>query len=265
MLKYFHLEVNNMGIKKTLASIVLAGAMALGVGKIASANILQEIYREDFSASPGWVTNNPARYFCDGSAGNYHQEEIDGSNEYAYKVLPALKAGWHWRLEYDILPVSNSWAGDSRFGFFDSDMILWSPSFMVLNFARVDQGYMPTLEIMDNEGHAMQMHFLESPFTLNTWYHCVIDWNPLTREIYQGVINKDTGVLLGERTASVSGNFSNIDRIGMSTVGDDYAPGATGISRIDNVIVSQIPEPSTLGLLALGGLRFFTLRKSKRS
>jgi len=67
-------------------------------------------------------------------------------------------------------------------------------------------------------------------------------------------LNRTHGIDTYEGTALVSGQFVGIDRIAMLSVGDDYAPGAEGVSYIDNIVVSQVPEPGTILLVGLGGL-----------
>lgn len=81
----------------------------------------------------------------------------------------------------------------------------------------------------------------EFHFQLNTWYSVLVDWNPDNSKLYVGINKKGNPIILAERIFDVPGSFSGIDRLAMSTVGDDYSPGATGISYIDNIIVSQQP------------------------
>lgn len=226
-------------MKRLCLTICLFALVSCGVSTAVADN-WQVVYQTDFSSYPGWITNNPSHYYWDSGLGAYYQREIDGTEEYAYKLLPGLQQGCRWRLEYDILPVGFSWAGDARLGFMDEDMMLWSPASMNLNFARIDQGLVVSLEGRDSQGKHCGKQFFENRFELSVWYHALLDWNPETGDIYVCVTIKDTGEILVEGTVNMQqGSFNGIDRLAMSTIGDDYAPGATGISYIDNIIVSQ--------------------------
>lgn len=221
----------------------------------ASLNI---VYQEDFSSDPGWTTNNPAHYFWDSSTQTYYQESIDASNEYSYKMLPGFQAGNRWRLEYDLLPVNFDWAGDARLSFADSDLDTWPgegkyPQYVTVNFARVDPGYIPYIAWVTSEGNFGGKEYLSNPFTPGIWYNILLDYDPATGELYTLMKERDTATLLLEDTLLVTGTFtSGIDRLAMSTVGDNYAPGATGISYIDNITVSQIPAPGAIILVGIG-------------
>jgi len=229
------------------------------------------VYQTDFSNNKGWQTNNAENYYLDslapGGSLAYYQKLIDPATcppagEYAYHLLPGLKTGVKWCLEYDILAVSRDWASDGRLVFIDADMAVSGQdhnNFFGLNFARIDAGYIPVLEWMDENGNGGQK--LYDPFQLNVWYHCIVEWIPDEGKLYAEIL-KDNGTHLVERNSvDVVGKFTGIDRIAMSTIGDCYAPGATGISYVDNIVVGQIPEPATLLLLGFGGLGLLRKRR----
>jgi len=114
-----------------------------------------------------------------------------------------------------------------------------------------------------NQGWGCLPHFCQ--FTPGEWYHCILDWNPLTDDIYARITNRATGNLVGEASSTTQGSFSGVDRLAMTTIGDDYAPGATGISRIDNVVVSQqIPVPGAivLGVIGVGFVGWLRRRRT---
>ena len=229
-------------MKRLCLTICLFALVSCGVST-ALADNWQVVYQTDFSSDPGWITNNPSHYYWDSGLGAYYQREIDGTEEYAYKLLPGLQQGCRWRLEYDILPKGFDWAGDARLSFADADMDVTAnpptPSYIAINFPRVSGGYTAIVEWCDSEGNQGGAEMWEFHFQLRIWYSVLVDWNPDNSELYVGITERGNPTILAERTFDVPSSFSGIDRLAMSTIGDDYAPGATGISYIDNIIVSQ--------------------------
>jgi len=231
-------------MKNLRLTICLFALFSCGIST-AMANTWQTVYQTDFSSDPGWITNNPNRYYWDSGLGAYYQEEVDDTEEYAYKLLPGLQQGCRWHLEYDILPVGFSWAGDARLSFADVDMDITAnpptPSYIAVNFPRVSGGYTAMIQWCDNTGNQGGAEMWEFHYQVGTWYSVLVDWNPDNSKLYVCINKKGNPTILAERTFDVPGSFNGIDRLAMSTVGDDYAPGATGISYIDNIIVSQQP------------------------
>jgi len=193
------------------------------------------VYQEDFSSDPGWTTNNADRYFWYMLPQAYYQKEIDDSDEYSYKTLPGLQAGMRWRLEYDLYPASFDWAGDARLAFADSDLYVENeegifPQYITLNFSRIDQGYIPMVKWVTSEGNSGGNEYSSNPFTPGIWYDILLDYDPATGQLYTLMKERESGTLLLEDTILITGTFtSGIDRLAMSTIGDDYLPGATGI------------------------------------
>jgi hypothetical protein len=216
------------------------------------------VYQTDFSANPGWITNNSAHYYWDSASGAYYEQERNGSGEYAYRSLSGLQSGQKLRLEFDINPVSNGWATNVGLGFYDSDMSLTNPCQLTLSFARIDAGLYPYLEWADAGGYG-QAGF-PNVFTANQWYHGLLEWNPSSGILYGRITRLSDGSLLGEKTATGLGSITGIDRLAISTVDHTYASGNEAYGYIDNVQVTQTPEPATLSLLALGGLALLRRR-----
>ena len=277
-------------MKKTYLVLMTLG-LALFMSSLGWAAMdWQIVYQTDFATNQGWQTNNANNYYlvsgAPGGSSAYHQKEIDPvscdptscdpdnhTGEYAYHLLPGLTAGLPWRLEYDILPVSVDWAADARLSFTDADMTIGnmcgiSPTYLTLNYGHDDSGYRIGLEWADSEGNSGGVRL--PYYTPGTWYENLLEWDPDKREFYVRIAVRGGPILVAKTVTSSDpdfvGNdwpsqFNNIDRLAMSTVGDSYAPGATGISYIDNIVVSQVPEPATLLLLGLGGL---LLRRRRR-
>jgi len=214
----------------------------------------QVVYSEDFSSDPSWTTNNFSNYYWDSATQAYFQREIDGSNEYAYKIIPELQNGNSFRLEFDINKTSSSGASDARFGFYDSDMTNYSRWNLHVNQYGL---FLLEWNTVSEEPHQYIAHIPEGVDT-GIWHHVILEYISGIGTAYAQVTLKDTGTLVGETTQAV-GVLQRIDRIAMSTIGDSF--GGTGESFIDNVVVSA-PESSTLLLLGLGGLALSRKRRA---
>jgi len=218
------------------------------------------VYQNDFASDPGWTTNNAAHYYWDSSTHSYYQYQKNGSEEYAFHALSGILAGQKWRLEFDINPVSNGWAANTSLGLFDSDMTSLSPCNIEIAFARIDAGLRPVLQWGDVSSGGQAV--FSSGFDANQWYHALLEWDPSAGTLYGRVTLLSDGSLVGEQTATGLGSITGIDRLAISEVGHTYASGATAYGYIDNVVVSQTPEPATLSLLALGGLALIRRKRA---
>lgn len=198
------------------------------------------VYSTDFSSDPRWITNNVFHYHWDSSSGTFYLEQVDGANDYTYKVLPGLTSGVACQIEYDIKPISHGWASNSRVSLTtSSNSAAGSSPYLTMDFNRGDQGCTPSILWRDAQGRGGYVHFYGNSLAEGVWYHVLLDWNPASHALYGKVTLRDTGSLLGERTAAVSGDFAGVDRLALSTVDDGYAPGATGKAYIDNITVRQ--------------------------
>ena len=223
------------------------------IGLIATpayADVWSTVYQTDFSSDPGWTTNNASHYYWDSGTGTYYQYQQNGSEEYTYVALSGILASEKKRLEFDVNPVSNGWAANVSLGLFDSDMTPLQPCSIEFVFAKIDAGLKPFLQWGDTSGGS-QAEFSDA-FTANQWYRALLEWNPSAGTLYGRITRLSDGSLVGERTATGIGSVTGLDRLAISTVGHTYASGATAYGYIDNVVVSQTPEPATLSLLAVG-------------
>jgi hypothetical protein len=206
------------------------------------------VYQTDCSADPGWTTNNSAHFYWDSATQTFFQSQKNGSEEYAYKLLPSsLESGEKWRLDYDIKVTSENWAANAGVAIIDSHTSHQVGAQMMLDFAHIDAGYRPFLEWRGDQAE------FSASYSLNHWYHALLQWDPTTGTLYGRVSDRDTGALLSEKSVSGLGTFSGIDRVAMTTVDHTYATGMVATAYLDNITVSQTPEPATLSLLALGG------------
>jgi len=246
--------------------LLITSGLVLFMSTVARADMpWQIVYQTDFATNQGWQTNNADNYYLDSRVGvdppAYHQTQIDASEEYAYHLLPGFKGALPWRLEYDILPVSIPGCADSRIGLTDSDMDASvnppTPTYATINFGdlRIVDQY--STDEGDNGGDTHP----PIPYTEGIWYTATIEWDPVLHKLYYSAKKRGSDILEYEISYDVAGSFARIDRIAMTTVGDDWCPEATGVSLIDNIVVSQIPEPGTILLVGLGGL---LLRRRRR-
>ena len=55
-------------------------------------------YQSDFSQDPGWITNNPSRYFWDPDMKMYHYEVEGGTGGYSYTLSQSYGRIFHARV-----------------------------------------------------------------------------------------------------------------------------------------------------------------------
>lgn len=202
-----------------------------------------EIYRTSFTSDPGWLTNNSERYYL--INGMYYARLVDGSQEYSYRLLPALDEGSSWRFEYDYYPSLIQYPGDRRLGLLSPSMMgsdIYDPpiSSITLNFQYDLSGSQlrTRLQWTDSAGNGDVWSSFGS-YTNEQWYHNIVEYFPGTGTLNASVIRWSDGTLVGQTSAHVPGPMNGIDRIAISTVGDDYEPGAVGTGYYDNITVSQ--------------------------
>ncbi len=227
-------------------AILTVSALFLSCTSATYALTWQEIYQEDFSSEPGWVTNNSARYYRHAGSGTYYGQLVDGSQEYSYRLLPTLDEGSNWRFEYDYYPVSIQYPGDRRLSLLSPDMMGWDIydppiSAITLNFQYNLGGSQlrPRLQWTDSAGNGDVWSSFGS-YTNGQWYRSIVEYHPVSGTLNASVVRRSDGTLVGQTTAHVPGPITSIDRIAISTVGDDYEAGAVGIGYYDNITVSQM-------------------------
>lgn len=209
------------------------------------------VYETDFSSDPGWVTNDPSNQYWDPAWEAYHHKMWDAGNQYAYIEVPFL-AGRSYKLGFDIFVTQCDWGGNLRFGLGDGDMDTYSPVTWWVGYHNVDQGSTAYLTYSDDQGGSGCHSGQPAPFVLSEWYHNTAIYDAQSGTLSLTVTRVSDGSLVGTPLLSGVGGFAGINRLYMSSIGDDYAPGRTGEGYIDNVQLSTVPEPGTLLLLAPG-------------
>ena len=249
--------------RNLLIALVLFTAVSIsGLGQEALGDTWQTLYENDFSTDPGWTTNNAAHYNWDSGTGTYYQERINGADEYTYQTISGLTIGKRWRLETDIKPISNDTAANAGLRLFDADMENSRPTYFGIDFATSSSGQSPyLLWSSSTSGSENRVAFIDSPFEYDVWYRTLVEWDPVANTLYAKVTRRDNGSVLVDHTVLIDGHVNGVDRIGVSSVNHPFKTGAVGIAYLDNVSLSQIPEPATLSLLAIGGLALLRRRK----
>ncbi len=72
------------------------------------------LYETDFSSDPGWDTNNSSRYHWDSAAESFYTDNYTNSGDYATKTIDYN--GESFRLQFDIKPTYQNYAGPSGYG-----------------------------------------------------------------------------------------------------------------------------------------------------
>ena len=109
------------------------------------------IYASDFSKDPGFMTNNPSRYYWDVANQQYHFETEGGTNGYAF--IPVALGNDPFTLEYDINISSIEKDGAVRFGVTSSDMDISKAANVLGIFDNGQYGMLMGLQVIDQSNH----------------------------------------------------------------------------------------------------------------
>jgi hypothetical protein len=256
-------------VSSHVAAVIVAVSIAglFGLQPVtALAQTWAPVYQSDFSTDPNWITNDGSLNYWNSSGQAYHVSSYDTGNQYAY-VNVSLTPGFSYRLQFDAYITRTDWAGDVRFGLGDPDMNVSAPATLLVGYWDQDFGGQVVGQFYtDSDGGSFHSGgSYVGQFALNTWYHNDFVLSRSANTLTLTVTRVSDGALIGTQTRTGVGGFNNLDRLYMSSIGDTYAPGATGEGLLDNVALYEaVPEPSTLALLALGGVALLGLRRAQR-
>jgi hypothetical protein len=247
-----------------IAMIAVVAVVVAGLGAPAAlGDDWVTVYQTDFTTDPGWTTNNASHFYWDSALHTYYQQQINGSQEYAFKLLGTVLSSPKWRIEYDIKPVSVSNQANAGVALTDPLCSHQNGRQMTLDFAQIGAGYYPHIEYTDtNSFSGAQM---SSSFSLNVWYHTYLEWDSAIGQLYGRVTRVSDGALVTEKTRTGIGDIEGLDRVAMTTIDHTYSSGAGATAYIDNIVVLQTPEPATLALLALGAAGLVARRRKAGS
>ena len=220
------------------------------------------IYQTDFSADPGWMTNNPSYYYWDVGKQAYHFQSEGGTNGYSF--IPVTYDGGPFVLEYDVFIESIERDGAIRFGLTGTEMDISRGTVVLGDFGQTIYGNIMSLLVIDPNNHLYQTssraddycgqlpNCYTREFALNTTYHVVIRYNDQMNQADIKVTTPDTGELVWGYFVGIGNDMHSLSRLAITTKGD-YAIGNKAIGSIDNVVFSTFrevtPTPTTVPTL----------------
>lgn len=136
------------------------------------------VYQTDFSADPGWVTDQPANYYWDSGAQTYHATTVNaqpGPSPTRYTYTPINYGGGSFRLELDMQPTDIQWSAGVGFGLYDASLTTWPPAtpdrhWVQVFIGRSDAGEALQLTVRGSSG-VLQYPQLWNVLSDGTWYH----------------------------------------------------------------------------------------------
>ena len=248
----------------------MLGMAVLFSASVADAETWQTVYSTDFSTDPGWVTNNPSRYYWNSATQDYTINYIDAHDAhtgfYSVHDLGAITSSF--RITYDVNASSVDWAGQVSFGLFPANLEFYNgnfgDNFLQLSFVNATVGGLH-LQMDAHSGSPGPLAANDwNHFSLGTWYSVQLQYDSSSLTLSANVKVRDTGEQFASLSLSNVGPFSpDMTRLGSSAV-SNYShqgyPGAEALGLIDNVSFA-VPEPATLSLLTLGGLALIRRRR----
>jgi len=194
------------------------------------------VYETDFSSDPGWITNKPLKFYWDSEQEMYHYRVTDAANDYAYISVPY--PGTSFRMEFDVLPTSTEWCGNFRFGLGDQDMDVSGPSTIFMQYHVDDQGrHAHSVALgVSGVGGGGDVWFYDG-----IWYKNTLTYAAADHTLDLTITRLDTGEKIRECTLSALGDYTAMDRLYISSIGDNGCPGRSAEGYIDNVVLSVEP------------------------
>ena len=208
-------------------------------------------YQTDFSADPGWVTDQPSNCYWNQSAGTYHAKVENNAPAYSpnrYFYQPVTWTGDSFEIQWDIKMTRADWSAGVSFGLFDENIGFagWGGGQGVcLEFANPDAGRLLWLYIYGGGGLASA----SSPggtYAVNAPYICKLSYNAGTGEITAELRGQGYPTAIWSKTLAVPGGFTRpLTKLGGSRSGFGET-GYGGVNQwgvaeaeIDNVVFKR--------------------------
>jgi len=157
-------------------------------------------YSEDFSADPGWETNNASRFYRDVSSNTFYAMAVERADEYA--TTPINWTGNSFKIEFDIEIASSQWASGISVGLFDSDRNDSQPDVVDVIYGQSDDGLHVKLHAANSTKSDGAPSYIQN-VQHNVWYHNVVTWDKDTGVVTLELKERDTGSLIGTYTIDV--------------------------------------------------------------
>ena len=206
-------------------------------------------YRTDFSQDPGWITNNPSRYFWDPDMKMYHYEVEGGTGGYSYTLVNLT--GESFMLEYDILPVATTDGSAFRFGTTSSDTMDINKGTLVLSEFFSNSRLLMGLRTITQNGNLFEVTSEHDSypgetvtFQDNTTYHVIVTYNRNLMTTDMVVTNKQAGSRVWGYFLEIKKELEPMKRLMISSVGD-YTSGNPATGYIDNVELYTLGQAAT--------------------
>jgi hypothetical protein len=209
------------------------------------------IYSSDFSKDPGFITNNPSRYYWDVTNQQYHFETEGGTNGYAF--IPVALGNDPFTLEYDINISSIEKDGAVRFGVTSSDMDISKAANVLGIFDNGQYGMLMGLQVIDQSNHKYETKSVYSSYCgqlrdcetkqyeENATYHVEIKYNKQLRQADIKVTEKKAGGLAWGFYVPLGQELQSLNRLAITTKGD-YMLDNWAVGYIDNVELAAYHE-----------------------
>lgn len=227
------------GIQRFYGDGPAGDAFNPGVGQWAEITVrvaapVSLIYAQDFSSDPGWITDDPTKLHCDAASGTFHGTQVNSEGTYAYVQLPSFNPNNAWRLEWDHRINSDQWSAGLTFGLMDSRLSYPYGAGLDMGIA----GPGPGMSMWC--GDATPPGTFDPPWSVGTWYHSVLAWDPLTQQLTLDVTNRDAGTLYMNLNAAVTSFPADMTRLGVTRVWvrnnpSGTSPSATVDYDLDNI------------------------------